>query len=153
MTEIPLQDNVTTWDSCFCGLSIAVSVVLIKMTFPGLKNILKNCPRKAFCRTEFGNSFTRSNSLWVTSACLVKPFGITIKKKKSTSLRPSFFLRLTQIDINWLLIRGVLCPLVVRDTHLVSPRKACRTEMKWKKCLYSEISENLSPDFLDTWWP
>ena len=37
---------------------------------------------------------------------------------------------------------GVLRPLVVKDTHLVSMEKAGRKEMKWE-CLYPEASGNL----------
>lgn len=76
------------------------------------------------------------------SACLVKPVGIMMKKK-IISLRASFFIWLTQIDINPLLMGEVLCPLVVRDTHLVSMDKVSRTERKWKDSIYLEVSGNL----------
>ena len=135
-------------NSCFYGLNITVPVALIKMTFLCWK-IKKIAPENP--SAQLSSSFTRSDSLWVVSACLVQPFGISVWGGEISLLRSFSF---SNPDPNWHQLDsfgrggeaplvGWWGPLVVKATCLVSMEKACRKEMKWNECLYPEASGNL----------
>lgn len=59
------------------------------------------------------------------------------------------FIFFTVADINWPLMGGVLCPLVVRDTHFYGKGPQDRDEVA-KSAFYPEVSGYLSPYLLVT---